>query len=625
MVRSVSLAASRFRVLISRALQRVGFREDSFLLLVAGVVGVLTAAAAVGFHELIVAIRDLLYTQLDPAFLYGPGVFMLIVWPALGGLLVGIISNYLVRDRSGRGVVDVLESVIRSSGFIAPGAAIEKIFTSAITIGSGGSGGAEGPILQIGAAIASWIGQVFRLARAQMPLIVGCGTAAGISAIFNAPMGGLLFTLEVILQDFSIRTVTPVVVASVISNVTTQAIFRTLHLHHETKLAIFTLPSLPELTLTWPQLGNFVLLGVVCGIFAVIFTKVLHFMESRFAEMRLNPALRPALGGAALGVLGVIYVILFGWVALKMSKPIDFSHYPMPAFFGDGYGFIQLLFSNDFYTDPRVSAKYVLSLLLFLAAVKILGTCLTIGSGGSGGIIAPCLFVGAVVGGLLGILLNKHVSPDVQPPIYALVGMATVLAAVVHAPLASVLILLELSMDSRLALPAMLSAVVATGTARRILPESIYTLGLRERGIRGGGADHMLLRRMHVEQMTLEPATTLHPEDPLQRVIDLRMQTGTHNFVVVDKQGYYLGMLIEDDVNLALMQREAVPLLLVNELMRTDVPLVRNTDDLVQVLNVFSRFDVDYLPVCLTQSPGKVIGLIGRGGLMRYYQTRLAG
>jgi chloride channel protein, CIC family len=195
----------------------------------------------------------------------------------------------------------------------------------------------------------------------------------------------------------------------------------------------------------------------------------------------------------------------------------------------------------------------------------------------------------------------------------------------VHAPLASVLILLELSADSRLALPAMLSAVVATGVARRILPESIYTLGLRQRGISGGGTDHMLLRRMHVEQMTLEPATTLHPEDPLQRVIDLRMQTGTHNFVVVDRQGYYLGMLIEEDINMALMQREAVPLLLVNELVRSDVPLVRNTDDLAQVLSIFSRFDVDSLPVCLAQSPGKVIGLIGRTGLMRYYQTRLAG
>jgi chloride channel protein, CIC family len=463
-----------------------------------------------------------------------------------------------------------------------------------------------------------------------MPLIVGCGTAAGISSIFNAPMGGLLFTLEVILQDFSIRTVTPVVLASVIGNVTTQAILRALHAHwpntYESTLAIFTLPPLPELTLTWPQLVNFGLLGVVCGIVAVLFTRVLHFMEAKFAEMRLNAAVRPALGGLGLGLLGVAYVVIFGWVALKTAKPIAFSHYPMPAFFGDGYGFIQLLFSADFYTDPRVTARYIIWLLLFLAAVKILGTALTIGSGGSGGIIAPSLFLGAVVGGLLGMILRgSHVFADVQPPIYALVGMGTLLAAVVHAPLASVLILLELSADSRLALPAMLSAVVATGVARRILPESIYTLGLRQRGISGGGTDHMLLRRMHVEQMTLEPATTLHPEDPLQRVIDLRMQTGIHNFVVVDRQGYYLGMLIEEDINMALMQREAVPLLLVNELVRSDVPLVRNTDDLAQVLSIFSRFDVDYLPVCLAQSPGKVIGLIGRTGLMRYYQTRLAG
>src|SRR2546423_2183480 len=220
---------ARLRILTSLALGFIGFRDDAVLLLIAAVIGVVTAVAAVGFHELINAIRNLMYRRLDPEFLYRAGSPLLILWPALGGLVVGVITHHIAKQREGKGVIDVLESVLRSSGFIKPAAAIEKIIASAVTIGTGGSCGAEGPIVQIGAAIASGVGQFFRLARGQMPLVIGCGTAAGISAIFNSPMGGLLFTLEVILLDFSLRTITPVIIASVIANVSTQGIYHALH------------------------------------------------------------------------------------------------------------------------------------------------------------------------------------------------------------------------------------------------------------------------------------------------------------------------------------------------------------------------------------------------------------
>lgn len=614
-----SAVASRFRVLVSRGLAFMGFRDDAFLLILAVLIGVITAAAAVGFHELINWIRDLLYDRIDPDFLYKAGFPLLILWPALGGLIVGIIANVLVRDREGRGVIDVLESVIRSSGFIKPSAAVEKIVTSAVTIGSGGSGGAEGPIVQIGAAIASGIGQFFRLARPQMPLIIGCGTAAGISAIFNSPMGGLLFTLEVILLDFSIRTVTPVIIASVVANVTTQGIYR-----HFGKpgLAIFNVPKV-QFFFTWTQMPNFIVLGIICGVVAVTLTTLMRRSEHFFEHLSLPRFARPAIGGAMLGLMGVAYIMIFGWLALGQPKPIPHDQYPMPAFYGDGYGFIQQLFGDAFY-DPAHTG-FLLALLAFLLVAKIVGTCLTIGSGGSGGVIAPALFLGAVTGGILGMLFQHgHIMQATQPGIYALVGMGAVLAAVVHAPLASILILLDLTSDYPLALPAMLASILATGTARRIYPESIYTMSLRERGLRtGGSADQILLRRMHVEQVQLEPAAAVAPNDPFQRVLDLSAQLNVNNFPVLDKQGYYIGMLTEDDVNVALMEREAVPLLLVAEVMRHDVPFVRNSDDLASVLDIFSRHEIDHLPVCLAQSPGKVIGLISRAGLMRSYHAKL--
>jgi len=232
------LAPTRVRLLSTRALSRLGFREDSFLIVLAVLIGFVTAAAAVAFHEVIDITRNLLYEQFGEK-LYTRWMVMLIIWPALGGLAVGVISRFIFRAREGHGIVDVMESVIRSSGFIRPLVAIEKIITSGITIGTGGSAGAEGPIVQIGSAIASGTGQLFRVSRQQMNILIGCGAAAGISAIFNAPMGGLLFTLEVILQDFSITNMTPVVVASVIANVATRAIFR--RLLHSPSNAIFAL------------------------------------------------------------------------------------------------------------------------------------------------------------------------------------------------------------------------------------------------------------------------------------------------------------------------------------------------------------------------------------------------
>ena len=622
---ALSAVASRFRVLVSRGLGFMGFRDDAFLLILAVLIGVVTAGAAVGFHELINWIRDVLYRRIDPEFLYRAGIELIILWPAIGGLITGVIANVIVRDREGRGVVDVLESVIRSSGFIKPSAAVEKILTSAVTIGSGGSGGAEGPILQIGAGIASGIGQFFSISRAQMPLIIGCGTAAGISAIFNSPMGGLLFTLEVILLDFSIRAVTPVIIASVVSNVTTQAIFRRIAAHRleeNRSLAIFSIPKNLTFAFSWGQMPNFILLGLVCGVVAVTLTKCMQKSEHYFEKLTTPRFARPAIGGALLGVLGVAYIMIFGWLALGQAKPIPHDQYPMPAFFGDGYGFTQQLFGDAFYQSQ--SAAFLICLLAFLCVAKIVGTCLTIGSGGSGGIIAPALFLGAVVGGLVGLILQRIGIHEAQPGVYALVGMGAVLAAVVHAPLAAILILLDLTGDYPLALPAMLASILATGTARRIFPESIYTMTLRERGLRtGGSTDQMLLRRMHVEQVQLDPAPSVAPNDPFQRVLDLSSQLNAQNFPVLDKQGYYIGMLTEDDVNIALMEREAVPLLLVGEVMRNDIPFVRNTDDLAAVLDIFSRHEVDHLPVCLAQSPGKIIGLISRAGLMRCYHAKL--
>jgi CIC family chloride channel protein len=630
MALAIASLPGRFRVIMTRVLLRIGFKEESFLLLLAALIGAVTAAAAVAFHLLIRSIRDGLYggTWAREHLYVKSGIWLLVLVPAAGGLAVGLISRFVFRMREGHGIIDVIESVIRSRGIIRPVSAIEKILTSGLTIGTGGSAGAEGPIVQIGAGIASGIGQIFKVARPHMPILIGCGSAAGISAIFHSPIGGVLFTLEVMLQDFSIRTFTPIVLASVIANVTTTWIFNEF-VSHERYTAIFMLPGkgiMGQAELGWSQAAHFIVLGLVCGLVGLALTRLTYWSEEWFAHLRVKKWIRPGIGGAMLGMTGVLYVIIFGWGMLHESKPIEFNDYPLPAFFSDGYGVVRQLVRNDLdpggFYERQVPAKLI-TLLGALVILKIVGTCMTLSSGGSGGIIAPSLFLGASAGGFFGLVLNQ-VGAHVQPNVFALVGMGAVLAAVVHAPLASILILMELTGNPDVVLPAMLTTIVATGFARILFRDSIYTLTLRARGVKvGSGTDLTLLRRMTAEQVELEPAVTVDIGAPFQKVIDISDESGVSNFVVVDGKGRYAGLVVGPDIRLALLQRDAVPLLAVADLMRPSVPMVLISDDLSTVLDAFALHDVDLLPVTLTKESGKVVGLITRAGLMRRYQRGL--
>jgi len=589
------------------------------------VIGLITAAAAVAFHELIDLTRNLLYEKFGFERLYGSWLAMLIVWPALGGLIVGILSKFVFRAREGHGIVDVMESVIRSSGFIKPLVAIEKIITSGITIGTGGSAGAEGPIVQIGAAIASGTGQTFRVSRRQMSILIAAGAAAGVSAIFNAPMGGLLFALEVILQDFSIVNMTPVVVASVIANVATKEIFHVV-LPTVSRTTIFQMSGGINFTLDWLQVQNFALLGVICGLVGVSVNRLMAWTELRFHELSAPKFLRPAIGGAMLGCIGVGYIFIFGRFRGEL-KPFPFTTYPAPVFYGDGYGFIQTLLTPNFYQRERLG--YLFVVLAALTIIKIIGTCMTLGSGGSGGVIAPSLFLGATAGGAMGLAMKIFGWFDVTrvfPEAYAIVGMGAVLSAIVHAPLASILIVLEVTNNSALVLPTMLAVVIATGMARLIYRDSIYTAVLRVRGIRfGSGSDVSILHRVTVEQVPLEPISAVKLDTSLEKILDVTGQTDVMDFVVFDADGNYAGMVVAGDLGTTLLQREAIPLLVAADVARTDLTPVRSTDDLAAVLQAFSLHEVARLPVSLATDPNKIIGLISRRALMQRYNQSVSG
>ena len=612
-------AATRFKVLGKRMFKRLGVPQEIGLIFLAVLIGVLTSVAAITFHELIELLRDRLYIHHGQSLYHGK-MWLLVVLPAAGGLAVGLVSRYLIRGGGGgHGVVDVIESVLRTRGFVKPVTAVEKMLTAAVTIGTGGSTGAEGPIIQIGAAISSFVGQVLTVSRNRMPLLVGCGCAAGISSIFHCPMGGVMFTLEVILRDFSATTLVPVVVASIVANVTTYAVFQ--KIGGDQYAAIFAVPQellRPDFSVTALGALQFIALGLLCGTVGVALTRSMLLGDRLFVPLKRFGPFRPAIGGALLGVLGIAYVLVFGRLIGHTEKPLPFDVYPMPSFFSDGYGVIRVMLSNSL---PHLISPGALLILLFaLPVLKILATVLTLSSGGSGGVIAPALFLGAASGALLGTVTPYIGGSPGQAPALAIIGMGAGLAAVVHAPLASILMLFELTLSPGVIVPAMLATVTAHGVSRTILADSIYTLTLRRRGLSPeAAADMSALRKYTIDHLKLEPIVPLEVNEPAQRAIDCATEHDRTNFVALDAAGKFKGLVTGHEIRQMLLEPDAIPLMTVSEIMRQDVAPVRHTENLQSLFDLFLQYDVDALPVGLDYDPNRIIGIVTRDSLLRHY------
>jgi len=599
---------------IRRALKRLGFREEWYLIIIGALVGTLTGLAAIAFDWLLHRAFDSAHT-LEARL----GPVGLVVLPTVGLAATGVLVHYFAAEAKGHGVPQVMRALITRGGFLPWRTGIVKTAASILTVGSGGSAGTEGPIVQIGATAGSVVGQRLGVSREQMSVLVGCGAAAGISSIFNAPIAGVIFVLEVLLRDFSLRAFTPIVVASVFSAVTTQAVLG----ENE---AIFTVEeTLHALEFTPQELPSYVLLGGICGLVAVAFQRLLHKGEDLYDAWRIHPLLKPITGGLALGALALAYVALehaLGTGSLTRG--------PAPAFYANGYEPIHRILDPGTYlgaegADARLA---VLALLVLLLVLKAVATTLTLASGGSGGVFAPSLFLGATAGGALGLSLALlHLIPDGSTPAsYALVGMAAVLAASSHAPLTAILLLFELTRNIYVMLPVMLAAVLATVVAQLLDRDSIYTFRLRRSGLRvGRSRDLTVLRRVHVRgvRQTTLPPEPVYPSDPVAKLVAMHAVYDTPDFPVVDERGRYVGMVTGLDVRTALIDREAIPLLLVAELMRDDVPPLLPDETLEVALDRFAACDAASLVVVNDNDERRPLALVTRADVMQRYRDAL--
>lgn len=504
--------------------------------------------------------------------------------PATGGLLVGILNTWVFKRRSQHGVPDVIRASRFARGSVGTMAGLQTLLTASLSIGSGGGGGREGPIVHVGAAAGSLVARVFRFGADHTRTLLTCGAAAGISGIFNAPMGGVMFALEIILGDFRLRTFTPVMVASVSAT----AIMRTVRgdealIHPTTAIQIF----LPEYLL-------FALLGVAAGFLSVWFIRSLSAVERACTRiLTMHAALRPAVGGLLAGILAVF-----------MPALLEQTYHPINMALDGGYAWW---------------------MLLGVALVKPLHTALTTGSGGTGGSFAPALKSGAMLGALFGAgVMQVFPSMVTSPTAYALAGMGAVLAGTMQAPLTGILMLVEISNNYTIVLPGMLTAILASVIAQRVARRSVYGGALERDGRKEGSYAYLpLLSSLAIEPVVAHDAPRVHLDTPLREVLH-DFEASVHDAVlVIDARDRYLGLIEFDDLRPVMSDLSMLDSLVAADVMTTDVTPVRIDTTMDVVLRLHDRKGWRVLPV-LDVDDERALGLLAVSDAHTYYRRSVA-
>jgi len=586
---SFAYVRSELTRFIQNALRSFSARDYSFNLLLALIIGIIGGYGAVGFRLAIASVQQIAFGATEPAinFILGLPWYMRLAIPVIGGLLVGPIVTFWAAEAKGHGVPEVMSSVATSGGIIRGRVAAAKVVASAVSIGSGGSAGSEGPIVQIGSSIASKLGQLLHVSPRRLKTFVGCGAAAGIAATFNAPVAGMLFAVEIILGDFGMAQLSPIIVSSVTATAVSRA-----YLGSAPAFAV------PGYELVSPvELVYYAILGVAAALVAVAFTRTLCTSESFFERLRIPDWLKPAIGGLVIGMFGVM---------------------GLPHVFGVGYEFI----------EEALLGNLTLSLMVILIAAKIIATSATLGSGGSGGILAPSLFLGAMLGGVI-----WHAAYNVSPAVvtescgaYALVGMAAVVASATRAPLQAILILFELTGGYEVILPLMLSSIIAVVVGHKLMEESIYTVKLRARGILlRRGTEINVLRGISVQEVMSSEVNIVQHNLRLQPLLDLVADTPLHSSLfVVDDDERLIGYISYQEIRRVLTDIEAlVPVLVAHDVANLDTRSVAPQDTLDIVMRLFAGRNQEELPVIDPSQPGRIIGSIHRADVDDAYQNEI--
>lgn len=579
-------------------------------------VGAIAGLGAVGFRYLIRGFQ-IVFFEKGAIWFDFLGDYYIIILPALGGILVGLIVYFLAREAKGEGPPEVMEALAVKGGRIRSVVVPIKALASSICIGSGGSVGREGPIVQIGASAGSSIGQWLKLPQDWVKTLLLCGAAGGISATFNAPIGGVFFALEVLHGGFTSRHLGFIVIASVAAELVAWPILG--------ESPAFMIPQGEEaykLHSYWAILV-YALLGLICGWLSILFIGMFFRTESVFKRVRIPLYLLPALGGLLVGVTGYFFPEIFG-----------VGYGEIPGLVGESFsnlsqGPVDMVLNNEVMDRDwlGIVALSGLGLMIILVFLKMAATSLTLGSGGSGGVFAPSLFIGAMIGGAVG-LTAQELSPELVGTsgagAFALVGMGAFFAATVRGPFTAIILLFELTRDYELILPIMICVVLSTLAARAFSRHSIYTLGLRRRGIdihQEEEAD--IMGNIKVGDVMTRNFPTVPPTMRVSQLMD--MFSRHHGFPVVDEKGEFCGVVALEDVQHALSttEKDKAQMLTVNDISMKNPTVAYPDQSIHDAIRGLGGRHVGRIPVVDRDNPKRLLGVLRRHNIITAYTKAL--
>ena len=577
--------------------RRMNFGEQKSILVVSFFVGILTAFAGLFLKWLIHQIQYILTYRFDVT-VSNP---LYLVYPVIGIFLTGLFVRYVVKDDISHGVTKILFAIARKQSKIKAHNTWSSVIASAITIGFGGSVGAEAPIVLTGSAIGSNLGRLFRMNSKTLMLLVGCGAAGAVAGIFKAPIAGLVFTLEVLMIDLTMGSLLPLLVSCVTAAGVTFALSGTgtiFEFHLQDAFAVEKIPA-------------YILLGIFCGLVSLYFTRTMNSLEDVFRKYS-SPYVKLLIGGATLSIL----IYLF------------------PSLYGEGYELIELLLNGrgpadwDTAMDSSLFYGHGNLLLLYLALVlifKVFASTATNGGGGCGGIFAPSLFLGCISGFIFARLWNINQFLDIHLPErnFAMIGMAGLMSGVMHAPLTGIFLIAELTGGYQLFMPLMIVSVCAYLTIISFEPHSIYSMRLAKKGqLLTHHKDRAVLTLMSLDSVIEKYDEYLYPDMDLSELVKSISGSRRDVFPVVDRQHRLVGIIYLDSVRPIMFRQELYHRFKIGQLMSEPVARLNIDDPMDVVLLTFDKTGAWTLPVVDTE--GTFMGFIRKSHVLTLYRKMMA-
>ena len=568
--------------------------ETQCVIILALLTGIISGLAAVLLKRLIETISEMITSQLS----ISEGNYLYLITPVIGILIVGIYVRYVVKDNISHGVTQVLYAISQKKSRLKIHNMYTSVVASSITIGFGGSVGAEGPIVYTGAAIGSNLGSMLRLSPRTLMVLVGCGAAAGIAGIFKAPIAGVLFTVEVLMLDLTAASVMPLMVAAVAGATVS-------YVYTGYNLEFFFSQSEPFYASGIPYV---IMLGLFCGFVSLYFTGAMGLMEKMFGKLK-NPWVKFAIGSVILSTL--IYLL--------------------PPLYGEGYGPINMLlngnvsdiFDNSAFYNHRNDVVYICVFIGMIIIAKVFATSATNGGGGVGGTFAPSLYVGCMAGFFFAYTMNALGIIDIplSTKNFALAGMAGVTSGVMHAPLMAIFLTAEMTGGYELFLPLLIVSAISYGTVRVFSRYSIYTKRLAIRGeLLTHEKDKTVLTLLKIDNVIETDFLEVHPDMNLKEMVQVIAQSHRNLFPVTDSAGNLMGIVLLDDIRNIMFRPDLYRKMYVSKFMSVPPAKIELGMPMEQVMKIFDNTNAWNLPVV---ENGKYIGFVSKSKIFNSYRSVL--